>query len=146
MKTTELEFSLYYIGTMNTPQVSAGDSGIGTTRQCFLCKFCSLVFKDKQTYKEHTMSVHSLEYLAFCDDCAKGFKSVHGYKTHCKMYHSTIEHNFPKCKYCGKQFPCESRLVIHERCHTGERPFLCKACGKSYKQKRDLLDHNCKYT
>ncbi|XP_033752933.1 uncharacterized protein LOC117336489 isoform X5 [Pecten maximus] len=115
-----------------------------TFGQCYVCKFCSVAFKDQDGYKEHIMTIHSLEYVAFCDHCAKGFKSVHGYKMHCKMYHSKTGNNFPKCQYCEKQFLCKSRLIIHERIHTGERPFLCKACGKSYKQKHDLLNHNCR--
>ena len=44
-------------------------------------------------------------------------------------------------KYCGKGFPCNSKLVRHIRGHTDERPFICKTCRKPFNQTTHLKRH-----
>src|SRR5277367_4053080 len=45
------------------------------------------------------------------------------------------------CATCGKWFAHPSHLKIHERYHTGDKPFECSACGKRFSQKSDLTQH-----
>ncbi|KAF5266661.1 hypothetical protein FOXYS1_2480 [Fusarium oxysporum] len=37
-----------------------------------------------------------------------------------------------KCAYCERVFTKEEHLKRHERSHTGEKPFKCCQCGRSY--------------
>ena len=45
------------------------------------------------------------------------------------------------CKYCKKSFKNKSIFAIHERVHSGEKPFKCKSCNKTFTQSSSLVMH-----
>ena len=45
------------------------------------------------------------------------------------------------CKMCGKGFIQKVHLRNHELKHTGERPYLCIQCGKSFLTSSNLKEH-----
>ena len=45
------------------------------------------------------------------------------------------------CTNCSKMFPTPAMLRRHEMIHTGERPYRCEQCGKTFQQKVHLTGH-----
>ncbi|KAM9048214.1 LOW QUALITY PROTEIN: zinc finger and SCAN domain-containing protein 5B-like [Megaptera novaeangliae] len=44
----------------------------------------------------------------------------------------------PYCRVCKKRFPYQSQVILHQRTHTGERPFRCNICAEGSMQSSDL--------
>nr|XP_045016689.1 replication initiator 1 isoform X2 [Jaculus jaculus] len=45
------------------------------------------------------------------------------------------------CPECGKGFGKKTHLVAHSRVHSGERPFACEQCGRRFSQGSHLAAH-----
>ncbi|KFW62843.1 Zinc finger protein 777, partial [Pygoscelis adeliae] len=45
------------------------------------------------------------------------------------------------CTDCGKSFGRHADLLRHRRTHTGERPYKCTECDKSFMEKPRLTNH-----
>ena len=45
------------------------------------------------------------------------------------------------CTICWKTFTQRAHFGIHERIHTGEKPFECSMCKKHFRQQASLTRH-----
>lgn len=53
-----------------------------------------------------------------------------------------------KCNYqdCGRLYTTQHHLKVHERSHTGDRPFKCETCGKAFATGYGLKSHTRVHT
>ena len=46
-----------------------------------------------------------------------------------------------KCRFCNKAFAQAGNKKLHERIHTGEKPYTCSVCGIAFNQRSHLKGH-----
>ncbi|XP_069462640.1 zinc finger and BTB domain-containing protein 24 isoform X2 [Ambystoma mexicanum] len=84
-------------------------------------------------------SIKLRDYKLLCDEDEQHVVTrVHGKK---KCRDSDTQ-----CNVCGKVFKYGHFLAIHQRTHTGERPFKCSECNKAFSQKHSLRVHERMHT
>lgn len=107
----------------------------------FKCLLCDYSCKVKQTLTGH-MRKHSNAKLFSCTICGVKLRDRDSVNRHIKAIHHGIERpkNF-KCEFCDYRAISRSQIKIHERTHTGERPFACKECDYKSANPASLKAH-----
>uniref|UniRef100_A0AAR2JPN9 C2H2-type domain-containing protein n=1 Tax=Pygocentrus nattereri TaxID=42514 RepID=A0AAR2JPN9_PYGNA len=67
-------------------------------------------------------------------------------RPHYKSYHPQTKINSQdigknQCLVCGKYFSSSTHMKVHQRVHSGERPYQCHFCGNNFKQNGHLQTH-----
>ncbi|XP_063371349.1 zinc finger protein 551-like [Cydia amplana] len=102
----------------------------------YKCPTCSKEFRMKATYKAH-LRFHT--NYCVCEACGKRCRNNNQLQEHKRARHGLGR--IHKCAYCEYSSATKEALTIHERRHTGERPYICDHCGASFHRRSNLVQH-----
>ena len=138
------------------PTHTANELYLGKKIKSFVCTVCGQKSRDAYNLKVH-MRIHTEEQPYSCPVCHKSFRVVGNRNKHIRNVHKSDNlaevlplpddpikaknRNSYECTVCGLRCASLTNLTVHSRIHTGERPYSCSVCNKSFIHKGNLNKH-----
>ncbi|XP_024276618.1 GDNF-inducible zinc finger protein 1 [Oncorhynchus tshawytscha] len=111
----------------------------------YRCDTCQQTFANRCNLKIHQRHVHSDERLFPCDVCTKTFKRKKDVTRHRRQVHEGGGERHT-CLVCNKALSSKTALTLHERTHTGDKPYSCTDCEAKFSQSSALKTHRRTHT
>ncbi|KAJ8964315.1 hypothetical protein NQ314_004999 [Rhamnusium bicolor] len=117
---------------------SPGDSYENDTFPELMCDMCQKSFPTPAEWVHHIQDIHTEFELHLSN--RKNPQTTNSNVSSALTTKNSGELS-KKCTECDKMFPSNASMVIHRRRHTGEKPYICEFCNKSFNVKSNLLRH-----
>lgn len=101
------------------------------------CEYCHKILTSKLSLRNH-YKIHT-GFDVVCEHCGKKFITRRLLLMHCRAKHGYEKTD--KCSFCDYRASNAEQVKIHERLHTGEKPFVCAECGAGFHRKSSYLQH-----
>ncbi|KAJ8930940.1 hypothetical protein NQ314_016204 [Rhamnusium bicolor] len=117
-----------------------------TGEKNYPCHLCDRRCINKSVLMRH-IETHSNVIAFKCNLCMQGYKYRKSLDVHMAKIHGIGNIKIPErikkffCHLCPKSYFANNKLQKHIRSHSGERPFQCSNCEKSFVDKSYIKQH-----
>ncbi|XP_037299271.1 oocyte zinc finger protein XlCOF6 isoform X2 [Manduca sexta] len=110
----------------------------GPQEDVFICDYCNIEYNRKPSLRIHMIQKHLNINPYVCQVCGKRASTMAHLKSHMKTHNAT--RSVFQC-HCGAKMRTEVGYQLHQRIHSGERPYECETCGDRFLSASRRLDH-----
>lgn len=96
-----------------------------------ICNVCGKEFTSKMSLQNH-MKLHN-QKLFTCEICNKSMSTKTSFNNHMERHKPEKDRKYRfYCAFCGKGFSVKSNFDDHQNKHTGNKPYKCNLCPKTF--------------